>query len=284
MPLDLVSLNSYGFIAGDNESLEQFENRVYLCQNSKELLESLSLDKDVEKYDSYFDKDSLVSKYDLDPNWLFVLCSNSKLMPWEAASTWIYPINNSFSYPILQFRKKLASKAKFFGYHFSEIFAHETLHAVRSNIEGDKYEEIIAFQTSKKWYRRFLGPIFRNPQESILYVVSWAITIFATALFTILQWPFLFFLFAISGLVAVGFSVFGFIRLLLCKRKFMLALKMVKKLFSTSNPNQIIIRLNDVEIEKFACESRDKVVKYIEEKALSSLKWKQILASYEVVL
>ncbi|MDN3504663.1 MAG: hypothetical protein P0S95_03705 [Rhabdochlamydiaceae bacterium] len=281
--LDLAKLNSMGFIVGDDESKEQFERRVALCQDSREILNSLNLKNKVVKYSEFFQKEALVSQFDLDPSWLHILCSNTKLMPWEAASTWLYPIEKAFSYPILQFRQKVASKSQYLGYQFFEIFAHETIHAVRSNIKGDRYEETIAFQTSNKWYRQFLGPIFKSPSESILYVITWLMTILSSALFTTFESTFFFFLFITSGLAAISLSLFGLIRLLLCKRKFHKALAMVGKVFPGSSPIQIIIRLNDEEIDEFACEPLDKVVKYVHKSAIDSLKWRQILASYKVI-
>jgi len=47
---------------------------------------------------------------------------------------------------------------KWLGYDQETILKHELVHALRKDFEDSIYEELIAYQFSKKKYQRFLGP------------------------------------------------------------------------------------------------------------------------------
>lgn len=96
---------------------------------------------------------------------------NNSLLPWQGAVLWEYQ-ENGFRFPVIQIRKNFA---KFWtgSYTTEEIVEHELVHAVRFAFKEPLFEEILAYQTSSKKWRRFLGPLFIYPWEaSLLLFVS----------------------------------------------------------------------------------------------------------------
>ena len=157
-------------------------------------------------------------------------------MPWEAASTWIIDVKDIGIYPILQFRKKKS----YLGYDFQEIFVHEVLHAVRSPLNSRRFEEIICYRASKSKFRRLFGGIFLNPQETLLYMIVWLISILGSLAFTLFEKDFFFFLGLISFGLATFLTIFGLVRL---SRSHRIINKAMKRLTEAK-----LIRLTDEEI------------------------------------
>jgi len=100
-------------------------------------------------------------------DWIPIVYSNKKLPFWEAAATWIDPDQ----FPYVQLKTGF-QKGSFFGIRRSEVLSHEAVHAARMGYNEPVFEEIFAYRTSPKWWRRLLGPLFRNPSESILFLCA----------------------------------------------------------------------------------------------------------------
>ncbi|NGX31922.1 MAG: hypothetical protein K940chlam8_01308 [Chlamydiae bacterium] len=95
-----------------------------------------------------------------------IFYSKKMLMPWHGAMTCCDGKSST-----IQLHPKLRSKKKLYGlYNKFEIIAHEWIHIQRIHLNAPLFEEVIAYQTSSSFFRRFFGPIF-NPLESIVFVV-----------------------------------------------------------------------------------------------------------------
>ncbi len=122
--------------------------------------------------------------------------SNKGLRFWEAGCTW--------SDGSIQLRKVFEKKRVWLLYSRDEIIAHEQVHAKRLHLEEPVFEEILAYRTSKSRFRRYWGPIFRTPKESLLFALTLLFPPF-------IPWALL----PILGLVA-----FGMMRLIRLQRIF----------------------------------------------------------------
>lgn len=107
---------------------------------------------------SYFE-----SLFYIRPDWIPFSYSKKGLALWEGGATWIEKGSA---------RIQLKSKKNPFLYSMEEILSHELVHAVRASFDSPQFEEILAFQTSVNPVRRFLGPLFSSPNESLLFVLS----------------------------------------------------------------------------------------------------------------
>jgi len=58
----------------------------------------------------------------------------------------------------------------FWGYSQETVLRHELVHALRRNFEDSFWEELIAYQTSKKSYQKFLGPFFSKRTNQVLLI------------------------------------------------------------------------------------------------------------------
>ena len=106
-------------------------------------------------------------------DWVPLTYSNQKLPFWEGAATWI----SETGLPHIQLRKAF-KKGRHLGYSRDEILAHESVHAARMAFDEPRFEEIIAYQTSKSPLRRFFGPLFRRTWESALFMTALTLTPF----------------------------------------------------------------------------------------------------------
>ena len=278
-PDELIQFNRQGLIVGDQEDSASFLLRVKLFSSPEKLLEANQLPPKLHAYSHYFSSSELTKRLDLDPSWVYLWCSNKELMPWEAASTWLIKSAHHFHYPVLQFRKSLERKKSYLGYQYSEIFAHEMVHIARSEIEGSQFEEMIAYRTSKNWFRRLLGPFFKNPHEAILYVITWSLCSFSGLLFAMADYYFFFALTLCSFAFASLITLFGVGRLFFKHSILKRAIKALSRIFPQSSIEAILIRLNDEEIRMFASKCDHKAE--VERMQGRSLKWKQMLLAYK---
>jgi hypothetical protein len=109
--------------------------------------------------------------FDFSIDWVPVSFSNQKLPFWEGAATWIDAM------PSIQVREGF-KKGRYLGYELTEVLAHEFVHVARTAFEEPEFEELLAYQTSRSWFRRKLGPAFQKPWESLAFVLSLGIASF----------------------------------------------------------------------------------------------------------
>lgn len=145
---ELTAHENRGLIQGPSESENEFFTRVLAAtplpfpQSAVDLFESL---------------------FSMRPNWVPLLVQKHPLKPWEGAVTWIE--GSCVTVQIKSLTPPLS-------YSLEEILAHELVHAVRVAFQEPLFEEILAFQTSRKRWRRFLGPLFSRPLDTYLFLSS----------------------------------------------------------------------------------------------------------------
>lgn len=138
-----------------NESLHDYQKR--------ELFMEELLDSNLNQSCNIKEKLTILSKKPL----ILSFSSKKNLFISQAACTWIYTLKKNYTLAIIQQRPKL------FKYlNKDEILEHEKIHAIRKDLNSNKYEEIIAYQTSKNPIRRFLGPLISTNLEQILTICS----------------------------------------------------------------------------------------------------------------
>lgn len=101
----------------------------------------------------------------LDFSGIEIIFSNKGLWPWEGGCLW----EEKGKKPVIQLRTILKKKNNYLGiYSREEILIHEWVHAQRLGYKEPIFEEILAYQTSKFFWRRYFGPLFRNQKEALL--------------------------------------------------------------------------------------------------------------------
>ncbi|GAB5411436.1 MAG: hypothetical protein ChlgKO_05500 [Chlamydiales bacterium] len=135
------------FLQGPTESDSAFAKRIRLTKEAAQNPQMLGL------------QDVQVGKFHLP--WLLYKISNKKLPPWEAAATWVIEYQG-VQIPFLQVRERYAEN--------EEVWNHELVHIMRIAFNEPRFEEIIAFDQSKSRFRKWLGPLFRTPKESLLFL------------------------------------------------------------------------------------------------------------------
>lgn len=114
--------------------------------------------------------------FDVSPDGVRVTWGRKGLMPWEGAATWIEEGQEGRTCSI-QINTSWASRL----YPQEELIAHEMVHALRCTLDENRFEEILAYRTSKNRFRRYFGPLFSQPRESTIFVLllvgSWLLAL-----------------------------------------------------------------------------------------------------------
>lgn len=152
-------------------------------------------------------------------DWVPIFYSNERLPFWEGAATWIG------QRPSIQLRENF-KKGRYLGYRCEEVLAHEAVHAARVAFEEPRFEEVLAYRTSKSRLRRWIGPLFRKSWESIAFMSSLIPAFF--------------------GYFWIPLGVLGWLSLRLAWAQWTLQ-RCLKKL-----PLSLIVCLTDAEIQKFS--------------------------------
>ena len=165
----------------------------------------------------------------------FLCITTKKGIPfWFGAMTLICEYEGH-KIPILELPKKMRGLSL----KTEDLIAHERVHFYRAAFNEPRFEELIAYRTSRSKWRKHLGPLFQKPWES--YV---CMALFIPSTF---YWP--------SMLLTISYLSLLFIRLLL--NQFILK-KAFKNLIPLHpNPEQILALLTDSEILKT---SRNKIL------------------------
>jgi hypothetical protein len=165
--------------------------------------------------------------FGISPDWVSVVIDNRGLRFWHGGF---------MEGDRLQLRKKV------WGYQREEILSHELAHAGRIAFDEPKYEEILAYQSSRG-FRRFFGPIIQRSWEVYLALVA------------CLWWP-------------LGLSVIGLGLLRLCRRQRIFR-RLVRKVGLPS-----VYRLSDREIEYLSPRSLAEIHAYAQQQ--TGLRWQMI--------
>ena len=183
---------------------------------------------------------------------------------------------------LFQLRQKFRDSRRYLGlYDRDELIAHELCHVGRMMYQEPKYEEVLAYRTSKSTFRRWFGPIVQSSWESTLFlvililimVVDFSLASFhQTQAFEIAMWAK-----AIPALLI--FLALG--RLCWRHNRFSKCLSNLKDTVGAeAKANAVIYRLQDREIAAFAGMGPDAIRRYAAEIAGKSLRWRVIASAY----
>jgi hypothetical protein len=256
--MDLISLNEQGLFPGPEEREELFFLRTEAVKNS-----GASRPSEITK-----------KLFHASPGWVEIRESSKGLRPWEAAAAWIEEDPQTGRRVSIQIKNSFLSRF----YSLEETIAHEMVHAMRLMFDEKRFEEILAFRTSKNRFRRYFGPLFSKPRESLGFVlllaVSWACSLAEVMFDLSLETSYL--LWAPIGFLAVAAA-----RLARSQRVFSKALEHLEK--AAKQPDQalaVALRLTDREIERFAkCEPQE-IVSFAAEQKKNNLRWRLLSAAY----
>ena len=277
---ELIEYNMRGLIPGPKEE-EEFESRVEFCLSLKtKLLDEVKIPHSEPQDDTIVTKALELTHYlyGIAPDWVPVFFSNWKLAPWHGGAAWIFQLKeNSSLGAILQLRKPFYKKSHYLGiYARDELMAHEMAHVGRMAFEEKKYEELLAYKTSKSWLLRVFGPIIQSAGESRLIIYILATLLIMDAYFLFQGSLTAYLDTQIFKLLPLALIIFALFRLR--KRQSTLANAERNLTSISSHAKEILYRLTDKEIDTFAKMSKEDMMKYINQD--SSLRWKVIRLSY----
>lgn len=248
---DLINLNKHGIFAGPYEEKYSFLMRV------DQLYQHAPI------YPTVFPR-VLSELYDINPDHLEVIFTNEGLDVWEAGCTWI--LENKLT---IQLRKSLKTSNYWLGmYSRDEILSHEAVHAVRAKFQDPLFEEILAYQTSFRWWRRWLGPLFQSSNEAYFFLFC---MLASTGL--ILYTPFL------GGVCAFLAPLYFGTRLGILHYYFLKAKKKIRKMIGVP-PLWVLLRFTDYEIRMFATQPIPVLEKYVHKQRQNNIRWQQIYLAY----
>jgi hypothetical protein len=248
---EIAALNQRGLFAGPHEAEADFFERV----KNLEVLPSVRL----EQFDAF-------------PDWIEMKVGSEGLSFWEGAATWVE--ENSLGVRSCQIQVKHSFLTQL--YPMQELVEHEMVHAMRLMFDEERFEEILAYQTSKNRFRRYFGPLFSSPKAAKQLIssifLSWGIYVAEVVFdFPVFE-EFIFF--------APAFVLGAYLlKLVKSQRVFATALRQLAKVVSKgASPLFVLLRLTDKEIEQFAKSTPEEIAAFA--KGQQSLRWKQICLSY----
>lgn len=204
---------------------------------------------------------SIVQKlFNADPVWVEVTYSNKDLYPWEIACTWYDTV------PSIQLHTRFKrKKTVFWIYSEDDVLVHEYVHAIRAPLGDSIFEEFFSYHISNA-FRRYVGPIFETPAESLLFVSLFSATICAAFVTDIFWIPF--------GALFLYFAL----RLIKRLYQFRRCLRHLSSI--TTSPLALMIRLTDEEIIQYSKESPAEILRGIQEKKAGDFRWHMLYDSY----
>ena len=220
----LRELAQKGWIAGPDETAEEFAYRYLKGRDHPSINNTF---------------------FGFTIDWVPLEFKNKKLAFWEGGATWI-----SSRTAEIQLRACFEKRHRFLGYTKDEIIQHESVHAVRSAFEESAYEEILAYMTSPKKWRRLLGPLFRSEKACGVWLAAMVF-------------------FPLGGVLILAFHAY---RLWLDMRKYKITLKKLERI--TNRPRFFSLFLTDNEIRQFSGFTREEILDYAEEK--TCCRWNQL--------
>jgi hypothetical protein len=253
--MNLIEAFSLGLIPGPNESEAAFFERCEHCLKSPLNSETvphgvttlLTL-QEKEEIALYFQK-----SFSFIPSWAPCFYSSKELPFWQGAATWITESEEGGLSAYIQLHPLLKRSLLKKLYPIREIVAHEWIHIARMAFNCPRYEEILAYQTSKGTLRRYLGPFFSQSWESMALVGGF-LTLFLSASAAVFL-PNLFGSEVFLGLYLLisSFNITMVVRLIFRQRIFRRCLKILTQMTHCSKRAlNLMIALTDSEIEQLS--------------------------------
>ncbi len=230
-----------GWIPGPLETEELFLKRIVISKENSPLLKNLS------------------DACGMHPSWMKILYSNKGLSPWHGGVT----ITEEKGVTV-QLREQFKKRGRFLFYQEEEILAHEAIHAMRSMFSESRFEEVLAYQTSPSSFRKYWGPLFRTPLESLLFMACLFLGSLSMA-FSLWLLP----LMMIPVSASIG-------RLIMTQYHFRRCQKKLKEITNSSQKAfAIMLHLTDREIDAISSSSCEEI-KAILRFPPAEFRWKQI--------
>lgn len=274
---DLLSLNQKGFIPGPQEDEEGFLNRVErLRQISAEQM--LSLKEPIVKDDWKGAQVLTHELFDVSTDWVPGFYSNKQLPFWQGAAAWICDTEDGIKLPVLQLKRTFKKHHHLGIYSLDEVLAHEALHASRMMFNEPKFEEFLAYRTSKSFLRKWFGPLFRSSWESYFFVFMLLVPLGVqiTRLF-IADNSVMDALFYLPWLL-IGICLLRLLRthytFAQCEKNICPCLK------QSDRSHAVLFRLTDKEISLFAKMKPNEIRQYIKVQRKNSLRWRLLSLAY----
>lgn len=283
---NFLEYNRQGLIPGPEETEREFFLRVNYCLKLKRELppmlgEKVSLDTASEEV---IEQAIPITKklYDIEPKWIPIFFSNYKLAPWHGGCAWIYQVEeNSSTGAFFQLRRNYKNSVRYLMYDRNELVSHELCHVGRMMFQEPKYEEILAYRSSKSKFRRWFGPIVQSSLESLIFVLSLFFVILIDLYFILMGYENGLVIGIWTKLLPLGLICFGLIRLWKRQKTFSKCLNNLNLIFKNEEKaNAVAYRLRDLEIAKFASYSPMEIKQFISANEANCLRWRLINKAY----
>lgn len=284
---ELIKYNAYGMVPGPEETEEEFQKRVEFCLSLKAMIS-----KDFGDFDAKWVQDTddqillkpafqeIEKIYGIKPLWVPIFFSNFRLWPWHGASAWIFQLReNGPLGACIQIRKALYDRDLYLKiYHRDELLTHEFCHIGRMAFEEKKYEELLAYRLSKRFFTQFFAPILLFISESRLFILLLLTTVILDIIF--LSYGALdtyFHALWFKGILLL-WLIFGSFQMFRRKGRMQTVLVKLQAIFQEAE--SVLFRLTDREIEQFYTMPLHEIRYYMENE--TSLRWKVIKAAYPI--
>ena len=260
--IKMEAFDGRGWILGPREDAKALVSRVeileYFFSNPPETIDYFLTDRD---WEGALERIRVL--YDAKPDWIVAHYDNNGLTFFQGAATWIV-CKDDLRVPLIQLRKSFDSGSHLKLYSCEEVLAHEVVHAMRMQFDEPKFEEIFAYKTSRRLYRRLMGPLFQKPWEANLFLLILLIPI-ATEVYAFFypehDWVFwLTALPAFFGAWLLGRLVFYQLVLHIALKKLRPILKQPQKAWA------VALRLSDREIFRIAFSKMEQFLDWVSQK------------------
>ena len=287
---DLLRYNRMGLIPGPAEEESEYLRRVDHCLHLKEHMETqlgedISMEIENEVSQELIQDAAPVMRelFDSVPQWIPIIFTNHRLAPWHGGCAWIFQFTDETPVAaFFQLRRIFATATDYLWiYNREELITHESAHVGRMVYEEPKFEEVLAYRSSRSKFRRWFGPIIESSWESIVFVLSLALVIFVDIFFTVTEHQESYYSMHWLKLIPLLFLGLGIGRLWWRQRTFDQCFdNLHDALKDTHKANAVIYRLRDEEIVKFSGFTPSEIQKYAADNKALSLRWHVINKAY----
>lgn len=153
MDKSYVKLHEEGFLPGPKESKEAFFYRVSLLR------------KIATCPAKYITEKSFRGRVFTPVDRAYLLVDQCKHCFFQASSTTIIEVESGVFIPIIKNPSKFSSLFV----NSKEVIAHEQIHAKRAQFDEPKFEEIIAYRSSKSHFRQQISPVISTTKQQGLF-------------------------------------------------------------------------------------------------------------------
>lgn len=242
----MISFNAYGLFPAPTQSEADFAKKIQWL-NPQNLTPSTL---------------PLMQQLDLNPAWVPMRHDRKGLSFWEGAALWEEQIAPNARIPTLQIPPHTYIP-------YDELLTHEMVHAARIDFHDHQFEEVLAYRTSAKRWRRYWGPFFRTPKETRVFLCLLALVLVGESISTSSGW---------LGIILATF-IGGWIRLHCTHRCLERCLNNLKSTMPLPEKAEaLLLRLSDEEIREFARLNLDQLAPAILSK--NSWRWKLLRKIY----